>query len=135
MSDERLAVPQVESVESQRVESVGNACAETGKQDDEAIERGESVGTEGSSGHIEGQGWKDILDTVSGYKAAVDVEKDIEEEEDTFYSVFLLEDMPLMQRQDPELAKIITYLSTGDLPMSDKDARKILYDERSVHDG
>ena len=34
--------------------------------------------------------------------------------------------MSLMQRQDPELAEIITYLSTGDLPASDKAARKIL---------
>ena len=88
----------MKSLEALRVESVGNACAETGKEDDGAIERGENVVTEGSSGHSEGQDWKDILDTVSGYTAAEDVQKDIEEEEDTFYSVFALEDMPLMQR-------------------------------------
>ena len=104
-SDERLAVPQLESVEARRVESVGNAYAETGKQDDGAIESGESAGTEGSSEHIEGQDWKDILYTASGYKTAEDVDK-VMEEEDTFYSVFALEDMPLMQRLDPELAML-----------------------------
>ena len=46
-SDERWVVPQGESGEAQRVESVGNVCAESGKQDDEAIERGESVDTKG----------------------------------------------------------------------------------------
>ena len=42
-----------------------------------------------------------------------------------------------MQRQDPELAEIITYLSTGDLPMSDKAARKILMieDQFTLDDG
>ena len=45
--------------------------------------------------------------------------------------------MPLMQRQDPKLAEIITYLSTGDLPMSDKAARKILMieDQFTLDDG
>ena len=41
-SDERLAVPQVKSVEALRFKSVRNAYAETGKQDDGAIEMGES---------------------------------------------------------------------------------------------
>ena len=42
-----------------------------------------------------------------------------------------------MQRQDPELAEIITYLSTGDLPMSDKAARNILMieDQFTLDDG
>ena len=40
-SDERWVVPQGESGEAQRVESVGNVGTESGKQDDEAIERGE----------------------------------------------------------------------------------------------
>ena len=42
-----------------------------------------------------------------------------------------------MQRQDPKLAEIITYLSTGDLPMSDKAARKILMieDQFTLDDG
>ena len=45
--------------------------------------------------------------------------------------------MPLMQRQDPELAEIITYLSTGDLPASDKAARKLLMieDQLTLADG
>ena len=131
-----MAAPQVKSVEARRVESVRNAGEESGKHDDEAIEMGESVGTEGSNGHSEDQDWKDILDTVSGYNVAEDVEKEIEEK-DTFYSVFALEDMPLMQRQDPKLAEIITYLSTGDLPMSDKAERKILMmeDQFTLHDG
>ena len=120
-----LAVPQVESVEARQVESVWNAGAESGKQDDGAIERGESRGMEGSSGHSKGQDWKDIMDTVGGYNVAEDVEKEIEEE-DTFYSVFALEDMPLMQRQDMEPAEIMTYLTTGDLPMSDKATTKIV---------
>ena len=84
----------------ERVELVWNAGAESGKQDNEAIEK-------------EG------------------------EEEDIFCSVFSLEDMPLIQSQDPELAEIITYLSTGDLPMSDKAARKILMieDQFTLDDG
>ena len=40
--------------------------------------------------------------------------------------MFALEHIPLMQRQDPELAEIIRYLSKDHLPMSDKAARKIL---------
>ena len=94
------------------------------------------MGTEGSSGNSEGQDWKDIQDTVSGYKVAEDVDKEIEEE-DIFYSVFALKDMPLMHRHDPELAEIITYLSTGDLPMSDKAERKILMmeDQFTLDDG
>ena len=45
--------------------------------------------------------------------------------------------MPLMQRQDPELAEINTYLSTGDLPASNKSARKILMidDQLTLDDG
>ena len=37
-SDERLTVPQVESDEARRVKYVWNACTESGKQDDEAID-------------------------------------------------------------------------------------------------
>ena len=45
--------------------------------------------------------------------------------------------MPLMQRQDPELAEIITYLSTGHLPALNKSARKILMieDQFTLDDG
>ena len=59
------------------------------------------------------------------------------EEENIFYSVIALEDMLLMQRQDSELAKIITYLSASDLPMSDKVARQILMmeDQFTLDDG
>ena len=102
----------------------------------EVIGRGESVGTKGSGGRSESHDWKDIRDILGGYEDAEDVEKE-REEEDIFYSVFALEDMPLMQRQDPELAEIITYLSTGDLPKSDKAARKILMieDQFTLDDG
>ena len=59
------------------------------------------------------------------------------EEKDSYHSVCALEDMPLMQRQAPELAEIITYLSTGNLPASDKVARKILMieDQFTLDDG
>ena len=79
--------------------------------------------------------WKGIRDIVGGYEDTEDVEK--EEEEDIYLSVCALEDMPLMQRQDPELGEITTYLSTGDLPVSDKAARKILMieDQFTLDDG
>ena len=44
---------------------------------------------------------------------------------ESFYSVFALEDIPVLQKQDPELAEIINYLGTGDLPISDKSVRKL----------
>ena len=52
-------------------------------------------------------------------------------------SICALEDLPLMQMQDPELAEMITYLSIGDLPRSDKAARKILLieDQFTMNDG
>ena len=74
-SDERLVVPQGESGEVQRVESVGNVDSESGKQGDEAIERGESVDTKGSGWHSDSHDWKDIRDIVGGYEDAEDVEK------------------------------------------------------------
>ena len=40
--------------------------------------------------------------------------------------MFALEDMPFLQNEDPDLAGMITYLSTGDLPISDRSARNIL---------
>ena len=43
-----------------------------------------------------------------------------------FNSVFALEDMPFLQKEDPDLAGMITYLSTGDLSISDRSARTIL---------
>ena len=45
---------------------------------------------------------------------------------ESFYSVFALEDIPFLQKQETELAEIINYLGTGDLPISDKSARKIV---------
>ena len=45
---------------------------------------------------------------------------------ESFNYVFALEDMPVLQKQDPELAEIINYLDAGDLPISDKSARKIV---------
>ena len=62
-----------------------------------------------------------------GYRRCDEDTEEVEnekEEKDIYHSVCALKDMPLMQRQDPELAEIITYLSTGDLPASDKAARK-----------
>ena len=38
--------------------------------------------------------------------------------------MFALEDMPFLQKEDPDLAGMITYLGTGDLPISDKSVRK-----------
>ena len=133
-SDERWVVPHGESKEAQRVESIENVGTENGKQDDEAIGRGEKVdtesgkqddvaigsreraGTKGSVEHSENHDWEGIGDIVNGYEdTEVENEK---EEKDIYHSVCALEDMPLMQRQDPELAEIITYLSTGDLPAS-----------------
>ena len=66
--DERWVVPHGESEEAQRVESVGNVGTESGKQDDEVIEKGESVGTKGSGGHSEDHDWKGIRDIVGGYE-------------------------------------------------------------------
>ena len=126
-----MVVPQGESGEVQRVESAENVGTESGKQDDEAMERGENIGTKGSGGHSQSHDWNDIRDIVGGYEDAEDVEKE-REKENTFYSVFALEDMLLMQRQDQELAEIITYLSTGDLLMSDKATRKILMMEDQI---
>ena len=40
--------------------------------------------------------------------------------------MFALEDIPFLQSEDPYLAEMITYLSTGDLPISDTSARRIL---------
>ena len=44
---------------------------------------------------------------------------------ESFNYVFVL-DMPVVQKQDPELAEIINYLGAGDLPISDESARKIV---------
>ena len=67
----------------------------------------------------------DIFDTVDGYD---DIENEEEEihEEDISNSVFALEDMPFLQKDDPDFAGMITYLSTSDLPISDRSARTIL---------
>ena len=40
-----------------------------------------------------------------------------------FIPFFVLEDMLILQKQDPKLAEIINYLGTGDLPISDKSSR------------
>ena len=45
---------------------------------------------------------------------------------ESFNYVFALEDMPVLEKQDPELAEIINYLGEGDLPISDKSSRKIV---------
>ena len=65
-----------------------------------------------------------IFDTVGRYDDTEN-EKEIHEG-DIFNSVFALEDMPFLQKEDPDLAGMITYLSTGDLTISDRSARTIL---------
>ena len=40
--------------------------------------------------------------------------------------MFALVDMPFLQNKDPDLVGMITYLRTGDLPISDRSARTIL---------
>ena len=47
------------------------------------------------------------------------------DEIESFNYVFALEDMPFLQKQDPELAEIINYLGAGHLPLSDTSARKL----------
>ena len=112
-------------------------CTESGKQDDKAVGRRERpAGTKGGVRHSENYDWEGMGDFVDGYEDTEEVEKE-KEERNIYYSVCALEDMPLMQRQDPELAEIITYLSTGDLPASDKAARKLLMleDQFTLDDG
>ena len=65
----------------------------------------------------------DIFDIVGIYDDTENEEEEIHEG-DNFNSVFALEDMPFLQKEDPDLAGMITYLSTGDLPISDRSARK-----------
>ena len=67
----------------------------------------------------------DIFDTVGRYDDTENEEEEIHEG-DNFNYVFALEDMPFLQKEDPELAGMITYLSTDDLPISDRSARKSL---------
>ena len=105
-SEELLALSPVESVEARRVKSVWNVGTESDKQDDEAIDS-------------QSQDWKDIRNIKGEYEDEENVEKE-SEEENILDSVCALVDMPLMQRQDPELAELITYLSTGVLPKSDQ---------------
>ena len=78
----------------------------------------------------------DIFDTVGGYDDTENEEEEIQEG-DNFNSVFSLEDMPFLQKEDPDLAGMITYLSTDDLPISDRSARKILMltDQFTLDDG
>ena len=40
--------------------------------------------------------------------------------------MFALDDMPFLQKEDPDLARLLTYLSTGDLPISYRSARNFL---------
>ena len=67
----------------------------------------------------------DIFDTVGGYDATNNEEEEIHEGV-SFNSVFALEDMPFLQKEGPDLVGMITYLSTGDLSISDRSARTIL---------
>ena len=107
------------------------------KRDDKAVARRERpAGTKGGVRHSENYDWEGIGDIVDGYEDTEEVENE-KEERNIYYSVCALEDIPLMQRKDPEQAEIITYLSTGDLPASDKAARKILMieDQFTLDDG
>ena len=67
----------------------------------------------------------DIFDTAGGYYDTENEEEEIHEG-DNFNSVFALEHMPFLQKDDPDLAGIITYLSMDDLPISDRSAGKML---------
>ena len=66
----------------------------------------------------------DIFDTVGRYEVAQNAMEEIHEG-DIFNSVFALEDMPFLQKEDPEVAEMITYLSTDNLHISDRSARTI----------
>ena len=55
---------------------------------------------------------------VGGYESTENEEEEIDQG-DIFHSVFALEDMPLLQKENPDLSKMITYLRTGDLPISE----------------
>ena len=81
------------------------------------------------------QNVKIMQDALGGCEDSEDAVEKLDEIE-TYYTVFALEDMPNLQRQDPKLAGIITCLSTGDLPVSDKSARQIVMiaDQFTVED-
>ena len=70
------------------------------------------------------QEFRTTQDVLGGYEEENGDDKLGEIE--SFYSVFALEDTPVLQKRDPELAEIINYLGTGNLPISDKSARKIV---------
>ena len=121
-----------QSAEALQVDSVKIIQAKPIKQDHEAAESGDGVKKRCNSGCAEDRELGDIFDTVGRYD---DTENDEEEihEGDNFHSVFALEDMPFLQKEDPDLAGIIRNLSTGDLPISDRLARKMLGWQISLH--
>ena len=126
--DERWVVPLRESVRS-----VGT---ESGKQNDEVIERGERAGFKSSVRHSRHYDWEGIGNIVDWNEDTDEVENE-KEKEAINHSVYALEDLPLMQKQVPELSELISYLSTGDLPKSDRPSRKILLiqDKLTIDDG
>ena len=112
--------------DDEAIERGEKVATEDGEQDNQAVGRRErSEGTKGGVRHSEDYDWEGIGDTVDEYEDTEEVGKEIEET-DIYHLVCALEDMPLMGRKDPELSAIITYLSPGDLPASDKAAWKIL---------
>ena len=70
------------------------------------------------------QEFRTLQDVFIGYEEENEDERLGEFE--SFNYVFALEDMPVLQKQDPELAEIINYLGEGVLPISDKSSRKIV---------
>ena len=98
---------------------MGSVGANSGEQNDEVIERGGKSGFRGGVRHIGHYDWKGIGDSAV-WNEDIEESENEKETEAINHSVYALEDLPLMQKQDPELSEIITYLSTGDLPKSDR---------------
>ena len=104
----------------------------SGEQNDEVIERGGESGFRSGvrhSGQYDGK----------GIGNSADCNEHIEESENKAINVlvYALVDLASMQKQDPELYEIITYLNTGDLQKSDRASRKILLmqDQFTIDDG
>ena len=82
------------------------------EQDHESAESWDCLKKGWNSECAENREWGNIVDRVDGYESTENEEEEIDEG-DIFYSVFALEDMPLLQKEDPDLADMIT----GDLPL------------------
>ena len=94
-------------------------CSSTYWEECECLEDSKEATREGWVDHIQQHNSLWGYNDTEGENAEMD-------ESESFYSVCALEDMPNLQKQDPEFAELVIYLSTGDLPVSDKSARKIV---------